>query len=160
MRGPEEWPSRGSNPVDKIRLTDPAAKLLLFKSICGNLSGNEFAALRTGYQAGFSWIDLPIFGEDGRPIHERGVVSNVPGMYFVGLHFLYAMSSVGDRRREGREVRGEGDRLAKQYPKTRKRFAGRISGSMKASAGSKRIESPLEFAHFGLEPGGIQAGGA
>jgi putative flavoprotein involved in K+ transport len=47
----------------------------------------------TGYQAGFSWIDLPIFGEDGRPLHERGVVSKMPGMYFVGLHFLYAMSS-------------------------------------------------------------------
>src|SRR6266481_509988 len=26
MRGPEEWPSRGSNPADRIRLTDPAAK--------------------------------------------------------------------------------------------------------------------------------------
>jgi putative flavoprotein involved in K+ transport len=47
----------------------------------------------TGYTSGFSWIDLPIFGEDGRPGHERGVVSRVPGMYFVGLHFLYAMSS-------------------------------------------------------------------
>jgi putative flavoprotein involved in K+ transport len=47
----------------------------------------------TGYQPGFSWIDLPIFGEDGKPQHERGVVDRVPGMYFVGLHFLYAMSS-------------------------------------------------------------------
>jgi putative flavoprotein involved in K+ transport len=47
----------------------------------------------TGYAPGFSWIDLPIFGEDGRPVHERGVVTRVPGMYFVGLHFLYAMSS-------------------------------------------------------------------
>jgi hypothetical protein len=26
MCGPEEWPSRGSNPADKIRLTGPAAK--------------------------------------------------------------------------------------------------------------------------------------
>ena len=25
MRGPEEWPSRGSNPADRIRLTGPAA---------------------------------------------------------------------------------------------------------------------------------------
>jgi putative flavoprotein involved in K+ transport len=47
----------------------------------------------TGYHPGFSWIDLPIFGEDGRPVHERGVVARVPGMYFVGLHFLYAMTS-------------------------------------------------------------------
>jgi putative flavoprotein involved in K+ transport len=47
----------------------------------------------TGYQPGFSWIDLPIFGEHGEPEHERGVVSRAPGMYFVGLHFLYSMTS-------------------------------------------------------------------
>jgi putative flavoprotein involved in K+ transport len=47
----------------------------------------------TGYEPGFSWIDLPVFGDDGKPLHERGVVHRVPGMYFVGLHFLYAMSS-------------------------------------------------------------------
>jgi putative flavoprotein involved in K+ transport len=47
----------------------------------------------TGYEPGFSWIDLPVFDEKARPMHERGVVHRVPGMYFVGLHFLYAMSS-------------------------------------------------------------------
>ena len=30
---------------------------------------------------------------DGEPVHERGVVPGEPGLYFVGLHFLYAMSS-------------------------------------------------------------------
>jgi len=47
----------------------------------------------TGYQHGFPWIDLPIFEEDGEPVHDRGIVEKVPGMFFVGLHFLYAMSS-------------------------------------------------------------------
>jgi putative flavoprotein involved in K+ transport len=47
----------------------------------------------TGFHPGFSWIDLPIFGEDGEPAHERGVVANEPGFYFIGLHFLYAFSS-------------------------------------------------------------------
>lgn len=47
----------------------------------------------TGYHAGFSWIDLPVFDEDGRPMHECGVVPRMPGMYFAGLHFLRAMSS-------------------------------------------------------------------
>jgi putative flavoprotein involved in K+ transport len=46
----------------------------------------------TGYRPGFSWIDLPIFGEDG-PRHERGVVPSEPGLYFVGLSFLFAASS-------------------------------------------------------------------
>jgi putative flavoprotein involved in K+ transport len=44
----------------------------------------------TGFREEFSWIDLPIFGEDGRPLHERGVVVGEPGLYFVGLRFQYA----------------------------------------------------------------------
>jgi len=47
----------------------------------------------TGYQPGFSWIELPVFDETGQPCHDRGVVRSEPGLYFVGLHFLYAMSS-------------------------------------------------------------------
>ena len=47
----------------------------------------------TGFHPGFSWINLPIF-EAGKPVHERGVVAGEPGLYFVGLDFLYAMSSV------------------------------------------------------------------
>src|SRR6266568_1782702 len=47
----------------------------------------------TGFHPGFSWIDLPMFGPDGEPAHDRGVVASEPGLYFVGLHFLYAMSS-------------------------------------------------------------------
>jgi putative flavoprotein involved in K+ transport len=47
----------------------------------------------TGYHPGFSWIDLPVFEPDGLPRHERGVVPEMPGLFFVGLHFLYAVSS-------------------------------------------------------------------
>ncbi len=47
----------------------------------------------TGFHPGLSWIDLPVIGEDGEPMHHRGVVASEPGLYFVGLHFLYAMSS-------------------------------------------------------------------
>ena len=47
----------------------------------------------TGYHHGFPWIDLPIFDQHGDPIHDEGVVQEVPGLYFVGLHFLYSMSS-------------------------------------------------------------------
>jgi putative flavoprotein involved in K+ transport len=47
----------------------------------------------TGYHPGFSWIDLPIFDEHGEPKHERGIMPGEPGLYFVGLHFLYSLSS-------------------------------------------------------------------
>jgi putative flavoprotein involved in K+ transport len=47
----------------------------------------------TGFEPGFSWIDLPVFDADGRPLHRRGVALAEPALSFVGLHFLYAMSS-------------------------------------------------------------------
>ena len=47
----------------------------------------------TGFDPGFSWIDLPVFDEHGELRHDRGVVPGEPGLYFVGLHFLYALSS-------------------------------------------------------------------
>jgi putative flavoprotein involved in K+ transport len=50
----------------------------------------------TGFRPDFSWIDLPVFGdeEDPRePTHQRGIVASEPGLYFVGLFFLYGMSS-------------------------------------------------------------------
>jgi putative flavoprotein involved in K+ transport len=47
----------------------------------------------TGFDAGFSWMDLPVFDTDGEPRHDAGVVASEPGLFFVGLHFLYAFSS-------------------------------------------------------------------
>ena len=37
----------------------------------------------TGFYPDFSWIDLPILGNDGRPAQERGVVAHEPGLYFL-----------------------------------------------------------------------------
>ena len=47
----------------------------------------------TGFSPDFSWIDLPVCGEHSEPMHHRGIVASQPGLYFVGLFFLYAMSS-------------------------------------------------------------------
>jgi putative flavoprotein involved in K+ transport len=47
----------------------------------------------TGFRHDLSWIDLPIFGEDGELVHERGVVGSEPGLYFVGLFFQYSAAS-------------------------------------------------------------------
>ena len=46
----------------------------------------------TGFQPGFSWIDLPVLGPQ-EPLHRRGVVESEPGLYFIGLKFLYSVSS-------------------------------------------------------------------
>ena len=47
----------------------------------------------TGFREEFPWIDLPIFDENERPLHERGVVVAEPGLYFVGMPFQYAATS-------------------------------------------------------------------
>ena len=47
----------------------------------------------TGFREHFPWIELPIFDDDGKPLHERGVVEAEPGLYFVGLIFQYAITS-------------------------------------------------------------------
>jgi putative flavoprotein involved in K+ transport len=47
----------------------------------------------TGWRPGFSWIDLPVLGDRQEPVHERGVVTQEPGLYFIGLEFIYAATS-------------------------------------------------------------------
>jgi putative flavoprotein involved in K+ transport len=47
----------------------------------------------TGFHPDFIWIDLPVFDENGTPRHQRGVVPEAKGLYFVGLHFQTALSS-------------------------------------------------------------------
>jgi len=41
----------------------------------------------TGFTADFSWIDLPVTGANGRPVHNNGEAS-VPGIYFIGFPWL------------------------------------------------------------------------
>ena len=48
----------------------------------------------TGFDHGFSWIDLPdLIGEDREPRHASGIATTNPGLYFVGQHFQHAFSS-------------------------------------------------------------------
>lgn len=46
----------------------------------------------SGYRMDFGWVDLPIFDEYGVPRNERGV-SEVPGLYFIGLLWLHNLLS-------------------------------------------------------------------
>jgi putative flavoprotein involved in K+ transport len=48
----------------------------------------------TGFASDFEWIHLPFEADDGYPAQTRGVVPSVPGLYFIGLPFLYSFSSM------------------------------------------------------------------
>jgi len=59
----------------------------------------------TGFRQDYSWIDLQVFDGASAPVHERGV-SSVPGLYFLGLDFLYSATSenVGGVRRDAKYI--------------------------------------------------------
>ncbi|HET9507064.1 MAG TPA: NAD(P)-binding domain-containing protein [Gaiellaceae bacterium] len=46
----------------------------------------------TGYRPDHSWIHLPVFDEEGRARHRRGV-TDVPGLYFLGLSWQHTRGS-------------------------------------------------------------------
>ena len=48
----------------------------------------------TGFAPDLTWINLPVFNDDGEPVHDRGVVDSEPGLYFAGMYFQYALASV------------------------------------------------------------------
>jgi putative flavoprotein involved in K+ transport len=47
----------------------------------------------TGFTPDYDWIDLSLQMQNDLPIHDRGIVESCPGLYFVGLPFLYSLSS-------------------------------------------------------------------
>jgi putative flavoprotein involved in K+ transport len=77
----------------------------------------------TGFRHGFDWIDLPVLGER-EPLHERGVVTAEPGLYFVGLMFLYAASSA-QIHGVSRDAERIANRIAAQARSVSSRAAGR-----------------------------------
>jgi putative flavoprotein involved in K+ transport len=72
----------------------------------------------TGFDSEWSWIHLPILGDDGWPRQDRGVAATSPGLYFVGLMFMRAIAShlIGG---VGRDAAFVAERIADQAATTR-----------------------------------------
>jgi putative flavoprotein involved in K+ transport len=60
----------------------------------------------TGFTPDYDWIDPSLPTHNGVPIHDRGIVEACPGLYFVGLPFLYSLSSalLGGVGRDARHI--------------------------------------------------------
>lgn len=43
----------------------------------------------TGFRPDHSWIHFPVTGPDGWPMQWRGLATSVPGLFFIGLPFMY-----------------------------------------------------------------------
>lgn len=59
----------------------------------GSVLGVSNVVWCTGFTPDHDWIDLSLPSHNGVPIHRRGIVESCPGLYFVGLNFLYSLSS-------------------------------------------------------------------
>jgi putative flavoprotein involved in K+ transport len=72
------------------RLIDASGRTVSFAN--GRELDVDAVIWATGYRSDYSWIDLPVLDELGRPRHRRGV-TEVPGLYFLGLSWQHTRGS-------------------------------------------------------------------
>jgi putative flavoprotein involved in K+ transport len=70
-------PKEISNPVSRLNLKDAGVGAIVWAS---------------GFRYEFDWVKLPLFDDGGEPMHRRGV-TQFPGIYFLGLRWLYKRKS-------------------------------------------------------------------
>ena len=81
---------RGYGVELKRRAVDAEGRTVRFED--GSELEVDAVIWATGYRPDYSWIDLPVFDPDGRLRHRRGV-TDVPGLYFLGLTWQYTRGS-------------------------------------------------------------------
>jgi putative flavoprotein involved in K+ transport len=82
---------RGRYGVElKPRVVDADDRIVRFED--GSELEVDAVVWATGYRPDYSWVDLPIFGQDGRLRHRRGV-TDVAGLYFLGLTWQHTRGS-------------------------------------------------------------------
>lgn len=60
-----------------------------------NAAGISTVLWATGFKYDFDWVRVPIFGDDGEPVQQRGV-TEYPGLYVLGLYIISKRSSSFD----------------------------------------------------------------
>ena len=80
----------GAGVVRKGRLDDERGGI----PVCGDeVLQPRVVIWSTGFRPDYGWIELPVLDERGHPRHRRGVASDAPGLFFVGLRFQHRMTS-------------------------------------------------------------------
>ncbi|WP_342726533.1 NAD(P)-binding domain-containing protein [Bradyrhizobium sp. B097] len=80
------------DPLARVRLPDPPALTAPLRMIDLRTERISSVIWATGYGLDLNWIDIPVLDADGAPRHRHGV-SDVPGLYFLGLQWLSKMKS-------------------------------------------------------------------
>jgi putative flavoprotein involved in K+ transport len=97
------------------RVTDRVEEVRDGRPVVGGTPRDVAAVVwATGFRQAFDWIHLPVLGEDGWPREARGVVAECPGLFFCGLSFQYAFSSML-LAGVGRDAAWVADRIADRH---------------------------------------------
>ena len=83
---PEESPLANFSPIQKASASTPILELDL------RVAGITSIIWATGFGNEYDWLKLPVLDERREPLHERGV-TQFPGIYFLGLRWLYKQKS-------------------------------------------------------------------
>ncbi len=79
-------------PEARTTLPDPACVTEPLQHLDVGASGIGAVIWATGYGLDFGWIDIPMKDANGDPLHRNGI-TDVPGLYFLGLPWLSKMNS-------------------------------------------------------------------
>lgn len=79
-------------PGARIMRADPAGVMDPVRDLDLDAAGIGSVIWSTGYGCDFGWIDLPVLDGQGEPVHREGI-TDVPGLYFLGLQWLSRMNS-------------------------------------------------------------------
>jgi len=82
-------PDPEPDPLDEIR-SDAGTHIRREMDL--KVAGVTTVIWATGYGFNYSWVHLPVFDGYGFPVQQRGV-TNFPGLYFLGMNFLYNRKS-------------------------------------------------------------------
>jgi putative flavoprotein involved in K+ transport len=104
-------------PSARANFPDPGDLIEPLQALNLRAAGIGSVIWATGYGFDLSWIDVPVLDARGQPLHRHGI-TNVPGMYFIGLQWLSKMissflSGVGDDARQlADHIAGRRNRVA------------------------------------------------
>ena len=87
--GPEEL-ARTHGLVLRPRVKDVEGHRVTF--VEGDALEVDAIIWATGFRPDYSWLQVPVLDEGGKPVHTRGITAH-PGLYFLGLKWLYRTNS-------------------------------------------------------------------
>jgi putative flavoprotein involved in K+ transport len=80
------------DPAARVQLPSPPCVTEPIRHLDLRAENINAVIWATGYGVDFGWIDLPAFDAGGQPRQRRGI-SDVPGLYFLGLQWMSRMAS-------------------------------------------------------------------